>query len=81
MFATSVGHAYPVGGMTSVEETPPIVRTLVDAIGAHLGAPARGRWRLELVFEDGRVREFYRHDGPLPAGALERDHVIPAESP
>jgi hypothetical protein len=59
--------------MASVEETPPLVRTLIEAIGVQLGAPPRGRWRLELEFQDGRLREWYRHDGPLPAGALERD--------
>ena len=75
----SVVAAYPVGGMTTVDDTPPLLRTLVEAIAVQLGAPSRGRWRLELEFQDGRLREFYTHNGPLPAGALERDPVIPAE--
>jgi hypothetical protein len=32
----------------------------------------RGRGRLEFLFRDGRLEEWYTHSGAIPAGALPR---------
>lgn len=54
----------------SVEEAPPLVQELLAAIARHLGM-GRGRWRLELQFEDGRVREWWKHHERLSPARLE----------
>lgn len=51
-------------------ETPPLLRTLTEAIASQMGM-GRGRWRLELVFEQGRLRECFRHEERIPADQLE----------
>ena len=35
-------------------------------------APGVGIWRLELEFQDGRLRRCFRHEGPIGADALVR---------
>lgn len=56
--------AEPVG----TEETPPLLRTLIEAVAAQLGM-GRGHWRGEFIFENGRLRECYRHER-IAASAL-----------
>jgi hypothetical protein len=50
---------------------PPLLRVLLEelAVRVQLG---RGRGRLEFLFRDGRLEEWYTHSGAIPAGALPR---------
>jgi len=50
---------------------PPLLRVLLEELARrrHL---SHGRGRLEFVFHDGRLAEWYSHDGPIPARALPR---------
>jgi len=52
-------------------DPPPLLQTLIEVVGRQLGM-ARGRTTLEVRFEDGRVRDCYRHEGPLGPAALRR---------
>lgn len=58
-------------GLDAVDagETP-LLRTLIEAVAAQLGMD-RGRWRAEFIFKDGELREYYRHEERIPAGALD----------
>lgn len=58
-------------------EPAPLLRKLLELVAEQMELD-RGRWRLELAFHDGRLRECYRHEGPLPVGALARYETGPA---
>ena len=46
------------------------VRAVLEALAAQLGM-SEGRWRVEFVFENGRLREWFRHEERPPLAALE----------
>jgi hypothetical protein len=50
-------------------EQPGILRDLLEAVAELMDAD-RGEWRLELLFENGKLRKAYRHEGPLRPDAL-----------
>lgn len=51
-------------------EPSELVRALLEGVGRRLEC-ARGRWVVELVFEDGRLVKLYRHHGPVSARELD----------
>jgi hypothetical protein len=59
-------------------EPPPLVQTLMEVVGRQLGM-GMGRGTLEIRFEDGRVRDCFRHFGPIGPGALRAYDELPAE--
>ncbi len=61
--------AYASGVADALEGTPPLLRTLLEAVAAQLEMD-RGRWRVELIFESGRLREVFRHEERIPADQL-----------
>jgi hypothetical protein len=48
---------------------PELVRSLLAAIAKWMRAD-QGHWRLEFEFQDGHLRRWFRHEGPV--GAKER---------
>ncbi len=56
---------------TSPESLPSLVREQLEQIAERMDIGV-GPWRLEVEFEDGRVRRWFRREGPLGAGALVR---------
>lgn len=65
-----MGCAYAFGVADVLGATPPLLRTLLEAVAAQLEMD-RGRWRAELIFEHGRLREVFRHEERIPADQLE----------
>lgn len=57
--------------MGLIEDTPPLVRTLLERVAEHL-ALTDGTQRLEVIFENGRMRSWYFHGGPYGPDAAER---------
>ena len=55
----------------SQQAVPPDTRALAELLAERMEA-GMGRWRLELEYENGRLRRCYRHEGPLGADALIR---------
>ena len=75
----SAATTYPIAvAETERLDPPPLLQTLMEVVGRQLGMGV-GRGTLEIRFEDGRVRDCYRHLGPLGPGALSRFEEIPAE--
>ncbi len=60
-------------------EPPPLLLTLMEIVGRQVGMGV-GRGTLEIRFEDGRVRDAFRHE-QLSPGAIGRLGEIPPESP
>lgn len=60
------------------QDVPPLLQTLLEVIARQLGM-ARGRATLEVRFEDGRVRDCFRHEGPIGPGGLRRFEEISGE--
>jgi len=46
-----------------------VFRRVCRAVGQ---ATPLGRHTLELIFQDGELERFFRHEGPVPAGVLAR---------
>jgi len=63
-----------------IADPPPLVRRLLEAIADHLGL-GRGRWRLELVFENGRLADWFRHDERLGPARMDELDPEPPEIP
>lgn len=59
------------------QELPPLLQTLLELVAERLEM-TRGSSTLEVRFENGRVRSWFRHDGPAPPGALRRFEETPA---
>ena len=49
---------------------PPGLRELIEWTGERMGA-GEGHWRLEFLFQDGRLMRWFSHRGPLSPSALE----------
>lgn len=62
--------AYPCVVANALEGSPPLLRSLLEAVAAHLEMD-RGRWRAELIFEHGRLREVFRHEERIAADQLD----------
>jgi hypothetical protein len=55
------------------EERPDLsipLRALIEDIAAQMGME-RGRWRVEFIFEQGVLRECFRHDERIPGDQLD----------
>ena len=48
----------------------PDARALLELVAERLDAGS-GHWRIDLEFQDGRLRRCFRHEGPLGANELE----------
>ena len=72
--ATASGHAKISAvepGIELVGSLPPGVREMLELIAERMDIGV-GPWRLEVEFEDGAVRRWFRHEGPLGGLALAR---------
>lgn len=70
----SVGWAYACGVADELEGLPSILAALLEGVAARLQMD-RGRWRAEFIFENGRLRQVFRHDERIPADKL--DELFP----
>jgi len=62
-------------GIEPLGSLPPGVRKRLEQIAERMDM-AVGPWHLEIDFEDGSVRRWFRREGPLGADALGRfDHM------
>lgn len=57
--------------MAAEPSETPLLRTLLEAVASQLGM-ARGRWTLELRYQDGRLDRWYRHEQHLAPDELAR---------
>lgn len=73
MLCNDRGCAYPSGVADAPAarkcDVPHLLKALLEGMAAELEL-VPGRWRLELVFEEGLLRESYRHDERLPSDKL-----------
>jgi hypothetical protein len=53
----------------SPERLPPLMQELLEVVARRLGMH-QGRRRLELLFENGKLRDWSTHAERQPAGAL-----------
>jgi hypothetical protein len=60
-----------VQGAEPSTSLPPLVREQLETVAVRMDMGV-GPWRLEVEFEDGRVRRWFRREGPLGALALVR---------
>ncbi len=59
------------GGAEPSTSLPSLVREQLEQIAERMDIGV-GPWRLEVEFEDGAVRRWFRHEGPLGPLALVR---------
>ncbi len=59
------------GDIEPAGSLPPLVREQLEQIAERMDIGV-GPWRLEVEFEDGFVRRWYRREGPLGGQALAR---------
>jgi hypothetical protein len=52
-------------------ELPDFVRASIESVARFMRVGATGHGTLELQFQDGRLRRWYRHEGPAGAKDLE----------
>jgi hypothetical protein len=55
--------------MVETELVPALLRELLERL-VQERALDRGAARIEFLFVRGELREWYTHDGPIPAGLL-----------
>ena len=57
--------------MTADPSSQPLLRSMLEAIASQLGM-GRGRWTLELRFQNGRLDRWFRHEEHLAPDELAR---------
>lgn len=73
------GDGFSVASTSKDPDRTPVLKVMVEHVAETMDM-GTGRWRLELVFEDGSLVKWHRHEEHLPAGTMARYESEPDEA-